>query len=72
MKYFSDDEMLKKSQFFAFACIGGMKEGFDYSETKALCKYWGEQRRKNHYHGGFFKEVSGQQALRLQRQTSKS
>jgi hypothetical protein len=65
-KYFSDDDMLKKSQFFAFACIGGMTEGFDYSEARALCKYWGEKRRENHYHGGYAEEITGQQALRLQ------
>jgi hypothetical protein len=62
-KYFTDDEMLKKSQLFALVCLGGMIEGFDYSEVKALVKYWSSKRRECDYQGGFVEEISGRQAL---------
>ena len=55
-KYFTDDEMLHKCQILALACIGGMTEGFDYSDSKAQMNYWAEQRRACDYRGGFVNE----------------
>ena len=55
-KYFTDDEMLRKCQILALACIGGMTEGFDYSATKAQLEYWSKRRRACGYRGGFANE----------------
>ena len=68
MQYLSDDDMLKKEQFYAIGCIGGMTEGFDYSECRALLRYWSTQRKKCHYRGGLVDVVTGKEALRQQRQ----
>lgn len=67
-RYFSDDEMLQKSQFFAIGAIGGMTEGFGYAECQALCQYWGRMRRECEYNGGFVREVTGAEAVRLQKE----
>ena len=71
MVYLTEDEMLKKEQFFAIGCIGGMSEGFDYSECRALVKYWSDQREKCHYRGGCVNVITGEEALCLQRHANK-
>jgi hypothetical protein len=63
-KYLTDDEMLRKCQILALACIGSMSEGFDYSDTKAQLEYWGEQRRACSYRGGFVNEFPSNTASR--------
>ena len=52
-EYFTENEMLKREQLFALVCIGGMAEGFDYSDAKRLMNFWSDKRRECGYHGGF-------------------
>lgn len=59
--YMTDDEMLKREQFFAIVCIGGLTEGFDYSAEKAKMKWWAEQRRQCGYRGGMVDDEQVQQ-----------
>jgi len=52
-QFFTEEEMLRNERINAAICIGGMIEGFDYSDAKTKMKFWANQRRKNSYSGGY-------------------
>jgi hypothetical protein len=53
MKWVSEDDMLRHEQIHALVCLGGLTEGFDYSESRVIMKYWATMRRNNGYSGGY-------------------
>jgi len=65
MKFFTDDEMEIKEKLYCIICIGGLTEGFDYSEAKALMHYWASKRRENGYRGGYVKEITAAEAKEM-------
>lgn len=66
--YFTEAQMYQKEAFWACVCLGGMAEGFDYSEAKVLMKYWALMRRECEYQGGEAADLNAVEAKRYLQQ----
>ena len=63
MLYFTDEDMLKRAQFLAFICLGGIDEGFDYSKEREKLAWIGAKRRELFYQGGFLSESDAREFM---------
>lgn len=66
--YFTEAQMFWKESLWAMVSLGGMAEGFDYSEAKALMRYWALMRRKHNYQGGEATDLNAAEAKRYLQQ----